>query len=781
MDSRPPNVRRVRPAEGPEDGDALGPVGGASVVPSRGVVASAGGEAQGNTFSLPLLLWRRKWSLIAVTLLSLAGGWAYLRATPLTYTCSALFHVQQQGPKLLTDNQGFMVKSDSYLYLQGELIKGPAVLDAAAADPAVASLPAFAGLSPEGRAGRLRGGLRVDLDQTRDTIRVSCTAADPAVAAVAANALVSAYVEASAAGRTKTSGEVLTILQDQKAKLDADLSAHLRKMADYRRANNTLSFGQTDGDNVVLKRLAELSDALTQSQFTLLQAKGALESAKGLADDPTKLSVILASLPPGQGADVGLLSADLSAARANLAYAAAKLRDLTNGGLSSQNRQVVLARGELELARTDMAAAEQSAAANYLAVLARRSADAARRQAELQAAFDAQQGRAQDYNAKAAEYALMDAEVNRIGRLSESLDARIKELRVNTDPNTMNVTRLEAADAGSADVEPARKKVLAMALVLGVTLGGLCVLVQDWADRRIRTPGEMGGRMNLQVLATLPHVRGRPKVGALGSRVADDPHSAYAEAFRNLHASIHFSGARRPKVLLVTSPRAGEGKSATASNLAAATAEAGLRVLLIDADLRRPAQHLVHPPAGGPGLWEALGGHCPAADAIGPTASEGLDVMHHGGPDLAGGDPGAVPGAAPGSRRGRMLTSRSFREVLRQVYEAYDYIVVDAPPLLLTSDALNAAAVSDCTLLVLRAGRSEQADAEAAVTRLQAVQARRVAMVVNDLREPRGGYGYYGPSQPKRRRRLITATDSNGASGTHGTHGTHGTNGHSRP
>jgi capsular exopolysaccharide synthesis family protein len=194
------------------------------------------------------------------------------------------------------------------------------------------------------------------------------------------------------------------------------------------------------------------------------------------------------------------------------------------------------------------------------------------------------------------------------------------------------------------------------------------------------------------------------------------------EAFRNLRTSLIWSdGGEALKTLVVTSAAPGEGKTLTAANLAVTLAYDGLRVLLVDCDIRRPRVHgLFHLPRA-PGLMELLTASsapgAPRLPAIRDTSVVGLSILPCG----------ALP-----SNAANLLSGTRMKVLLQELREQYDIIVLDTPPVLATADAGIVASLTDGVLLVVRAGATDKNAAQRACQQLANVGARVIGTVLND-------------------------------------------------
>jgi polysaccharide biosynthesis transport protein len=298
---------------------------------------------------------------------------------------------------------------------------------------------------------------------------------------------------------------------------------------------------------------------------------------------------------------------------------------------------------------------------------------------------------------------------------------------------TVRSTTVAEAEIPGEPASPNVPLVLAAALLAGLILGGGLALLREVLDTRVR---------DAEVLA---QVTPTPLIGTVGiwpasesSRVfvATAPHSPAAESVRQLRTNLQFirvaeqpaTDVRRgAHVVSVTSAMAAEGKSTVSINLAVSLAQTGARVLLVDADLRRPTVAEVLGVEGGVGLTTVLAGDAALGDVVQEWGSAGLEVLPSG----------AVP-----PNPTELLGSPAMRGLVGQMRAAYDYVVVDTAPLLPVADAAVLAGLVDGTVVVAHAGRVRRAQLSQALGNLERVSARILGVVLNQVRRDEESYSY---------------------------------------
>jgi capsular exopolysaccharide synthesis family protein len=227
----------------------------------------------------------------------------------------------------------------------------------------------------------------------------------------------------------------------------------------------------------------------------------------------------------------------------------------------------------------------------------------------------------------------------------------------------------------------------------------------------------------------VPHKEGAATPMQRAQQLHTDPMSDVAESYRTVRTAVNFgSPTGTAKTILITSPSPGEGKSTLASNLAIAMAQAGNRILLLDADFRKPTQQKAWNIDRNIGLSNVLAGNQSLDEAIRPTQVSGLDVLPCG----------PIP-----ANPSEILNSQMFADVLAEVSARYDHVLLDSPPVMPVTDARILAASVDATLLAVRAERTQRKAAVFARDTLRSVGAHLIGVVVNDVPRRKGLYGYY--------------------------------------
>ncbi|HEY0673483.1 MAG TPA: polysaccharide biosynthesis tyrosine autokinase [Longimicrobiales bacterium] len=336
--------------------------------------------------------------------------------------------------------------------------------------------------------------------------------------------------------------------------------------------------------------------------------------------------------------------------------------------------------------------------------------------------------------------------VEAVQRMADQLRGEYQKARITEAVEGGQVEILDFAALPQKPIPARRTLKLALGLMLGLLLASGLAFGLEQMNTAIRGPDELEGALAIPGLAVIPrmmsgaasssrlHLPSRATARVNGSAkplvTVSDASSTGAEAYRKLRTNLIFAQAlQQLRRLLVTSASAGEGKSTVAANLGVTFAQQGMRVLLVDADLRRPTLHRVFAVPQAPGLTQAALGQEPLDAAIRPTRIHNLFVL----------PAGTLP-ANPAELLGQEQT----RALFAQLSADFDLVIVDSSPVAVAADAVIAATLVDGVLMVVRAGETDRQAAQYAIQQIANVGGKVVGAVLNDpdAKLPRYGQRY---------------------------------------
>jgi polysaccharide biosynthesis transport protein len=582
--------------------------------------------------------------------------------------------------------------------------------------------------------GSFRGNLKVTLIPNTRVMEIHYSSTDPQLAASAVNTLAATYVEQNFKTKFESTMQASDWLSKQLVDLQMKVETSQEKLVRYQREHEIL--GTDEKQNIITAKLDELNKEMTVAESDRMQKEAVYRQTE--SNDPVAIAAAIISDGPGT-AGSGLLD-KLHDQQASLRIQVAELS--TQFGPSypkveQLDNQIKEIDHQLQL--------ETSKAVDHLK---QRYLAALQRETMLRAAFDKQKQEANKLNESAIEYSILKRDVDSNRTLYEGLLEKLKEAGVTAGLRSNNFRIINAARVPSSPSEPNIPRNLSFALVLGVISGiGLAFMLENM-DNTVRTPEQAQSISGLPSLGMIP-LGSKSVHGASGKRLALTPakevvetvtqirpQSQMAESYRALRTSLLLSNlGAPPKVIMVTSARPQEGKTTTSINTAIVLAQKGVRVLLVDADLRRPSVHKALGMGPRSGLSNVLTGSATLQQTI--TTSPIL-------PNLL-----IIPAGTPPPNPAELLASSNMRDLIAELRQQFDHIVIDTPPTLSVTDAVVLSPRADATILVIRSGHTTKQALRRARDILTQVNAHVAGVLLNavDLTSP--DYYYYYEYQGK--------------------------------
>ncbi len=325
-------------------------------------------------------------------------------------------------------------------------------------------------------------------------------------------------------------------------------------------------------------------------------------------------------------------------------------------------------------------------------------------------------------------YRSLDREAASNQQIFDALMQRARETDISSDLRPNNIRIADEATLPRSPVWPRTERNLLFGLFGGLALGVLFAFVAEYMDDKLKSPDEIRQHLRLTCLGLVPRLKGDAVQASLPLLNQSVP-LVFAEAFRAFRTNVLFAAHEHRRTLLVTSSRPGEGKSLVASNLAVGLALAGRRVLLVDADMRRPQVHTLLDLDQKPGLSDLLAGSAQTSDAIRPSKIEGL---------------WALPSGAVAPNPAELLSSVRLKRLLDSLTEQYDWVIVDSPPVLAVTDAALLAHACSAVIFVVAAEKTDRPSALKALEQLETANAQIVGAVLNRVELQRNSF-YYAP------------------------------------
>lgn len=707
------------------------------------------------------VLWQHRALVLLGLVLGLTlGGLSYAQRPPVYRTSAQLLVVKKQSVGALLTERGDPNSRvvDDYIGAHLFVLRSPALINEAVQKRSLGSLRSLQGGNP---AAVIQAGLKAEREVNKDApagstssiINLSYSGSDPGDCEAILTAVIESYKDFLDRTYKNTAENTVEMVQAEAEKLSKRLDQKNREYAEFLKTGNLLiTENGTPFDQAKL--------AVDQRKVSTLEEKvGALkarvaEVEKAIAEKkPLPLILRLAERPERD--EKGDRPAPPKASAAALESAIFQLRlqetELT-GFYGKDHPDVARVRQRIEATKEhfknlDALVAEVKGAPE--ADPAQVALNALRIDLVLEegnykyvkAVFDADMAKAKAQQGLYNEFDRLRDDRSRARAHLDATLKRLQEIDTGRGSGGFNAQAITPPGPGFK-VAPVMWQFLLMGAALGCALGSGAAYLLDMADKSFRTPEEIRRRLGLPLVGHVPFVHKPTEpvrvTDAAGNAVELDPglatvHSPMspeAEAYRGVRTALFFSThGERHKVIQVTSPNMGDGKTTLIINLAVSIAQSGRKVLLVDADLRRPRVHRAFGVVGRVGLAEVLTGTAELDEAIQVTAVPNLSVL---------------PCGRRPNNPAELLTAPAFEDALDDLRAAYDYVLVDSPPLLAVSDPCIVAPRVDGLILTIRIAKNGRPAAERARDLLTGLKVNCIGVVVNGVGKQgaMAGYGY---------------------------------------
>lgn len=532
---------------------------------------------------------------------------------------------------------------------------------------------------------------------------------DPELAAAVVNALVNDYVQQYFQTRYVATRQASEWLSGQLSELKNDVELSQQRMVEYQKQTGLL--GESETNNIVMSKLEEINRQVSAAEANRIIKEAVWKLAQ--SGDPELISSVAGSSFV-QGVSAGTNSTQLGLLPTLRAQEAQLKSEIAETAL-----RVGPSFPKLVQMRSQLAELRASIQDEVARISARAENDylAARNAENMERALlEEQKQEANKLNSSAIEYGILKREVDARRDLYQSMQAKLKQASVLAGLRSSNIVVVDPARVAARAATPNYALNLTLGLGIGL-LGGLgLALVHDATDRKLHSPADVRRHTGMVVAGVIPDL-------ARNANFID----AAEERFRALRTSLLLENPS-PKVLVVASALAGEGKTTVSGKLARAFFEQGCKVLLVDADLRKPSVQ-INPETG--------------EKAIGLTAM--LISQSHVGGEFRGEGIQAIPSGEEVKHAAELIGTPKMASLILEWRENFDVVILDTPPLLAFSDAVILARHADAVLLVVRAHSTSSDSAQRALETLASARVNRLLPVLNGMDFHSAAYSqYYG-------------------------------------
>jgi capsular exopolysaccharide synthesis family protein len=596
---------------------------------------------------------------------------------------------------------------------------------------------------------------RATVKDTR-LVDISFYNTNPDLAAYVVNSIAETFTIANQEKRSGSSRKTNDFLQERIAQLQSDIRTDEEKLVSLTESEHILKVGEGE-DTIVLQRLAGLNKALLEAENDRKNAEADFftvsnspDKVKALADEKVR------QFTSEQEGTVRNYQADTLKKIADLRQQRAlKLQEYQEGSQDIREIDAQIREQEDSIDRAVAKFNQQvdnfrgRAAKDMLENLRTKYLQAKDKEDKIRADFNKQYNEAQSQNQGAVNIKLLQQNIETNKGFLDNLRKQMSGNDIAAQGSDNNISVAEIALPPEVPVSPKRLMTVMGALFLSTLFGMGLALVLEYLDDTISSTEEMETHLQLPALAAIPRIDSMQKrklllVGSGGEEEADsdfmgsellihaDPRSSLAEAYRHLRTSILLSTAgHAPKSLLITSSLPSEGKTTTATNTAISLAQTGARVLIIDADMRRPRLHSIFNISNAAGLSTLLSSELKDEDidaAIGHDEKSRLYLLPSG----------PIP-----PNPAELIGSEQMATLLKMLQNRFTHVVVDSPPIASFTDGVLIASMVDGVILVVNAGRSSRQVVRRARQMLQEIGAKIFGSVLNNVDLSKNQNYYY--------------------------------------
>lgn len=605
----------------------------------------------------------------------------------------------------------------------------------------------------------LQGNMSIEQKRDTDIIDLTFTAGSPFESAYIANVIASEFqLKNSEANRSEVS-ELKEFVQERLDLKKSELEKSENKLREYQEQEKVASLDAETGE--LVNRMAEAESMLEQARVELqanLELKRSLteqleQRKQTLSADLSEISTpYLQSLQEQLAVAVSERTLYITALEAQ---GQTPNKQYYEQGVKEYDNRIAALREKLQEEANKISASSMVKDPFALSQeLINKALNAESEIKAIIAKIEALQNVVADYNVKLEDLPVKVLELARLERRRKVdeenfifLIQKLEEIKIQEAGQSKNVRIIDEAIEPLSPVKPKKKLNLMLGVLIGVGLGVGLAFLREYFDNTIKTHEDLE-RMGFNILASIPQIqmdryekkleRKLEKIGSVEGRKIEsrlithlDPKSPVSESYRTLRTNLQFSKVDRSlKTILVTSSGPKEGKSTTAANLAIALAQIGQKIVLVDADLRRPVIHSIFGIKKDEGVTNYLMDTIKYDQILKPTFNENLFII--------------CSGILP-PNPSELLASKSMEQLIEKLYKDFDVIIFDSPPVIAVTDAVILSTKVDGTILVVNSGHTNKDALSRCTTLLESVGTNPLGILLNgvNIEGMYGSYYYY--------------------------------------
>ncbi|MFP4336367.1 MAG: GumC family protein [Halothece sp.] len=588
-------------------------------------------------------------------------------------------------------------------------------------------------------SGSLLSNLTVEPLRDTDILEISYDSPNPEEAAQVVNEVIKAYRESNIKINRAQATAEREFIEGQLPEIQEELEGEEEQLRQFKEENNVIALSEEAGSTVNI--LSELDQQIIQAQASLDDSRTRIEQLTQRLGLPPERAMVASSLSESEAVQDVLkeyqeLEAELAEKRSRYQpdHPVIKSLEENRAALASLLEERVNNVLQEELPAEEISGDFNLQLSSMKIDLVQDLVDAEINYSAQRSKIEGLREEQQQYKNRKDTFPKLEQRQQRLQRqletsqsTYEALLERLQQVRIQENQKQGNARIVEAASIPNNPISPQIMLNLALGGILGAMLGIATALIIDARDRTLKTVQEIKDRLGYTLLGSIP------LLGKQASMLPmqDQPRSAVSEAFRMLQANLKFSQVdEKLKVIVLTSAVPNEGKSTVTANLGLALAELGNRVLIVDADMRRPSQHQVWEEPNSVGLSNVLVDQSDIS-TVAKEVHPNLELLTAGAPP-----PNPIA----------LLESQRLADLLDKCSQAYDYVLIDTPPIAVGADAALLGKLAQGTLLVVRPSVADLTSVDNTKEMLQRSGQPVLGMVINGVNpsdEPDSYYYYY--------------------------------------
>ena len=557
---------------------------------------------------------------------------------------------------------------------------------------------------------------KLQIVPTRDSnlVGISFLAMDPSLAANVPNTLAEQYIQLNLQLKQKAAVDASGWLNQNMQELKKKVAASEEALHSYKEQNKIVSLEEKQ--NIIVQKLSELNTAVTEAKTKRIGLETLYNQIEKFKNDKEAIeslpSVINNSLIQALKTDYISLLGEFNLESKKYGPKHPHIIKI-NSKLSTLEKKI----------ESEVKKIISSIKIEYDIALAQEGV--------LVEALNNQKKEALELNRKAIQYNVLKRDAQSNKQMFEVVLNRLKETDLTRGLKTSNVRIVDRAEVPDTPEKPNKKLNLILAAIIGLFMGGGLAFFFEYLDNTIKTPEELKRYLDLSFLGPIPHIDTK-KIKGISTPELITLHSSkshISEAYKGLRTNIMFSFPdTNPKSLLVTSAGPSEGKTITSVNLAITMAQSGSKVVLIDADMRKPRVHRLLQVKNEKGISNVLIGQCPVEEALQKGPIPNLSIISCG---------QRPPNPS------ELLVSPTLKKLLEALKTKYDMIIIDSPPVAAVTDSVIISRITDGVALVIHGGVTGRDIIMRGRDLLKNANAHILGAIINNIDLAKRNYYYY--------------------------------------